>query len=510
MRVLLTLGLVLIFSSASFALENYYWIRGASDTTSSNFYANGTELSQRLFYVGSALQIGEVDSKYASYFDENGVLKSPQVIDPLPEQSQFHIGYYNSAFAGSDSSFSEKQAIIMNNDVTFTRMVYENTATNQNSPTVITSLYTDTDGSVKDYKTILSIINDSVQWQNFFFRNAAKNGYRAELTFDIDVVLDMGTNASSINYGFTIQDNKMNFGTAENNRVLEIRATNYSGSNNLVLFHSDDYSLHTSRPIVNMYAQMINVSGVEMRICHENMTDAIVNFKGTSVNLSNAYIGFRAAVYNCMKEDGGKVMTWDSQYYMGIGNGGTVNLFGENQFGEARLGIWAGGGTLNLNGHSITSLYAVDGSNNFVLDFGMENSRMSAEDMLECGITSDMVSLTGAGKKQVFLVTNDNINTPTTIKNFIAGEDVILTKTAISFDEENYENNKVVFDLSTLGYTADNYGKTDGEWYITQIEGVEYEGEEYYSYTYVIIPEPAVAAALLGLVSLLLGVLKRK
>lgn len=253
-------------------------------------------------------------------------------------------------------------------------------------------------------------------------------------------------------------------------------------------------------------------------------TRALVNFRGKVDNDLNN-IGFRGSVYNLLNTNDSAAVKATAS--ISFGGGAHLNIFGEKQLqisSTATWQLWGAGagsvsGTVNLNGLKSLKIGKYDpyGTNrHLIIDFGMSDHGMTANQLIANNITADMINETAKGIAQTITLGGIKDTTAPTVgacyilfKNYVVGEDKIICEVQLSKTSLNGELCYSADDISKNilridGYTdADKYGS---EYYLQETA----LGNGTWEYSMYIIPEPATVAAILGLAALAFAAYRRR
>lgn len=513
-------ALLLSASSAVFAQSHYYWTRGFADTDVNTLfvYDSGSSswlASDRLANV-AANRYNEISETYID--KTTGIRKDGTgVISTWNNNVNLHIGAINSAYLGNTTTVSD--TLVINQNVTINRLMWEVDAPNHATKIVATG------GSVF---TINS--TQSPNYNGIWFRQVHTG---STYVLDANIVFTPGwaSNASNDGVQFIggLRDS-MVIGSATEDRTITINAVG-AGSNLSAAFINVETTGITNAadmPIIDIYATIKSDYNNQMSFNIGNsVTDhskghAILNFRHTGASNFKAGFAFRRGVTNfLMSKNGGTAGTIGvTASWWAVGQEAILNVFSQNDlsgFSGKQVNLFGGtnsySGLFNLNGynHTFGNIYFSDSTDgrSLKIDYGMSDHGMSAGQLVEVGITPDMINQKGSGAQTVIINNINGYVEPAAGKdrshimlyNFNVLEDKFLSKTNIEIDAEIYGNNKIRFYIDE-NHTAENYGMTDGDWYITK-ELVTIDSTNYYSYSYVTtIPEVSTCAAIFGVCAL--------
>lgn len=537
-------ALALVFSSlsASAAYNYYWWSRGDSETTSNNLFKDDGKLSERVVYGGSTYtQSSTATLKTSGYFDSSGYITSS-----APYEEYFNrdtststynalvLGYYYSQYAGAGSTAS---LMNLNQNLTIDKVYFQNlkslddtgTWTSTAGMTGNGTLTLDNAAATSNY---LQILNTS-----YGFKGKA----RFSLVMDVNMQVNLNFTAAWASV-FTLHNSYSTFGSAENNRTINIsNRTGYTSGYQVRLFNTSYAADH--RSYTNVYSTINssytgeldfygNYNNDSLSTVEGTRYNALYNIWGNSSNVFNGNIGIRVGIVNLKKSGGAAAISWNTSktgtFQFGFSESGIVNIFGEGQLvtyntkNYADLAMWAPRttkdglrlakvGTLNLNGTSIAfrnvvrSAEVKDPYRYILVDFGIESSGLTTDDKNESGISESEMHYKGEGYAQVFRVEGTMASdTYLVLKNYIVGEDRVLTKNKARFSATVFDDNFFRFDVGddTLVYGTD--------YWFTETSGVSYNGGTYYEYSVAYIPEASEVALAFGAIALMVALIRRR
>ena len=413
---------------------------------------------------------------------------NPDPAGAIPTEADTIVLTPNSGFSGSDTS--SMSPIILDVDVTVSSMSGpiipgENMVSGikAESNQVLTFMDTAASPTAGDYGVIA-----------FNTDKAAMAGY--SFTLDTDIIVYTNRTEDNLTGLKGCKGMTMNFA---DNRVIEVRTLSEGADRSLNIKFSQSYinpAIKNEKAIFNVNSQII-ASGLRLGAWNQSTTYhhlGVFYVGGSQTNYANLY-AYGAVTVHLQKEDGALVVSEGNE--VRLANSTYAYFHGNHQIGTENNLYFGGGGGCNYEG--ISDLSAIV----YMQGYNVSGKTLGASTTGTIGIIDfagddpDMRVL-GAGEKTTlaFLGVNMEEGSQIVLRNFdestcqfLLGVDVDIDDYKIGYYDENDE----------IQYT----------WFKSE-DIVSFEGNDYYSYTTVLVPEASFVAALFGIFALGFAVSRRR